>query len=161
MAVVTVHSDFGAQENCFKFLPFYFSGSDGIGLHDLGFTNVEFTPSLSWSLLFPKTLPPTPHLGTFLHSKKWHIVPIVQQTLGIYVGLVPEHPPANTKILRCLSPFCEMVYCNGTSIFASKDMKGGLFLSFILFDSQHHSPPLISFPSIFHLIGTLMFPNTF
>ena len=46
MAVVTVHSDFGAQENCFKFLPFYLSGSDGIRLCDLGFTNVEFSPSI-------------------------------------------------------------------------------------------------------------------
>ena len=46
MAAVTVHSDFGAQENeichCFHFLPFYLPGRDKIGCHDLGLINSEF-----------------------------------------------------------------------------------------------------------------------
>ena len=49
MAVVTVHSDFGAQENkirhCFYFFPFYLPWSGGIGCHDLSFLNVEFQAS--------------------------------------------------------------------------------------------------------------------
>ena len=43
---VTVHSDFGAQENkichCFHFLTFYLPWSDGTRSHDLHFLNVEF-----------------------------------------------------------------------------------------------------------------------
>ena len=49
MAVVTVHSDFGAQENkirhCFYFFPFYLPWSGGIVCHDLSFLNVEFQAS--------------------------------------------------------------------------------------------------------------------
>ena len=50
MAVVTVHSDFGAQENkirhCFHFSPIYLPWSDGTGHHDLSLFNVEFQVSL-------------------------------------------------------------------------------------------------------------------
>ena len=46
MAAITVHSDFGAQENkvchCFHFFPFYLPWSDGTRCHDLSFLNVEF-----------------------------------------------------------------------------------------------------------------------
>ena len=49
MAAVTIHSDFGAQENkichCFHFFPFYLPRSDGIGCHDLSFLSVEFQAS--------------------------------------------------------------------------------------------------------------------
>ena len=45
MAAVTVHSDFGTQENkvclCFHFFPIYLPWSDGTGCHDLSFLNVE------------------------------------------------------------------------------------------------------------------------
>ena len=41
MAAVTVHHDFGTQENkichCFYFFPFYLPWSDGTGCHDLSF----------------------------------------------------------------------------------------------------------------------------
>ena len=54
MAAVTLHSDFGAQENkvchCFHFSPIYFSWSDGTGCHDLSFWNAEF--SASFFILF-------------------------------------------------------------------------------------------------------------
>ena len=47
MAVVTICSDFGAQENkvshCFRCFPIYLPWSDGTGCHDLLFLNVEFT----------------------------------------------------------------------------------------------------------------------
>ena len=50
MAVVTVRSDFGAQENkichCFHFSPVYLPWSDGTGYHDLSLFNVEFQVSL-------------------------------------------------------------------------------------------------------------------
>jgi len=46
MAAVTVHSNFGAQENkichCFHFFPFYLSRSDGTRCHDVSFLKVEF-----------------------------------------------------------------------------------------------------------------------
>ena len=46
MAAVTVHSDFGVQENkichCFHFFPIYLPWSDGNGCHDLSFLNLEF-----------------------------------------------------------------------------------------------------------------------
>ena len=46
MAVVTVCSDFGAQENkiyhCFHFFHIYSALSDGTRCHDLHFLNVEF-----------------------------------------------------------------------------------------------------------------------
>ena len=46
MAVVTIHSDFGAQENkiChfFHFFPIYLPWDDGTRCHDLPFLNVEF-----------------------------------------------------------------------------------------------------------------------
>ena len=45
MTAVTVHSDFGAQENksclCFHCFPIYFPWSDGTRCHDLSFLNVE------------------------------------------------------------------------------------------------------------------------
>ena len=46
MTVVTICSDFGAQENkvCHfsHFFPIYLPGSDGTRCHDLSFLNVEF-----------------------------------------------------------------------------------------------------------------------
>ena len=54
-AAVTVHSEFGAQENkichCFHFPPFYLPWSDGTGCQDLCFLNVEFQASF-FTLLF-------------------------------------------------------------------------------------------------------------
>ena len=48
-AVVTFHSDFGAQENkvcrCFHFSPIYLSWSDGTRCHDFSSLNVEFEAS--------------------------------------------------------------------------------------------------------------------
>ena len=54
MAVVTIHCDFGAQENqiChyFHFFPIYLPWTDGTGCHDLNFYfNVEFQASFSLS----------------------------------------------------------------------------------------------------------------
>ena len=44
-SAVTIHSDFGVQENevchCFHCFPIYFPRSDGTGCHDLHFLNVE------------------------------------------------------------------------------------------------------------------------
>ena len=49
MTVVTICSDFGAQENkicrCFDCFPIYLPWSDGTGCHDLSFLNVEFYAS--------------------------------------------------------------------------------------------------------------------
>ena len=46
VAEVTIHSDFGAQENkichCFHFSPFYLQRSDRTRCHDLSFLNVVF-----------------------------------------------------------------------------------------------------------------------
>ena len=46
MSAITVHSDFGAQENevchCFHCFPFYLPWSDGTRCHDLSFVNVDF-----------------------------------------------------------------------------------------------------------------------
>ena len=45
MTIVTIHSDFGAQENSlllFPSFPIYLPLSDGTGCHDLCFVNVEF-----------------------------------------------------------------------------------------------------------------------
>ena len=56
MATVTVHDDFGAQENkichCFHFLPFCLPGNDGTGCHDLSFLNVEIQVSFFTLLLY-------------------------------------------------------------------------------------------------------------
>ena len=53
MSAVTIHSDFGAQENkvCHYFHCFliYLPWSDGIGCHDLQFLNVSFKPAFSLS----------------------------------------------------------------------------------------------------------------
>ena len=53
MAVVTICSDFGTQENkvchCFYCLPFYLPWSDGARCHDLCFLNAEFKPASSLS----------------------------------------------------------------------------------------------------------------
>ena len=55
MAAVTIHSDFGAQENkicdCFHFFTFSLPWSDGMGCHDLGFFNAEFKARF-FTLLF-------------------------------------------------------------------------------------------------------------
>ena len=51
--LVTVNSDFGAQENkvsyCFHCFPIYLPWSDGTRCHDLSFLNVEFKASSSLS----------------------------------------------------------------------------------------------------------------
>ena len=56
MAVVTVCSDFGAQENkiChfFHFFPFYLPWSNGTWCHDLSFLNAEFQVSCFTLLSF-------------------------------------------------------------------------------------------------------------
>ena len=53
MATVTIHSDFGIQENkichCFHCFPIYLPWSNGTGYHDLCFLNVEFKPAFSLS----------------------------------------------------------------------------------------------------------------
>ena len=53
MFAVTIHSDFGAQENkvchCFHCFPIYLLWSDGTGCHDLSLLNVEFKPTFSFS----------------------------------------------------------------------------------------------------------------
>ena len=53
MIAVTVHSDFGAQENeiyhCFHFFPFYLPWSDGTGCHSLSFLMLSFKPAFSLS----------------------------------------------------------------------------------------------------------------
>ena len=53
MAVVTIHSDFGNQENklfhCFHFFPICWPWSDGTGCRDFHFLNVEFKPAFSLS----------------------------------------------------------------------------------------------------------------
>ena len=50
MTAVTVHGDFGAQENeichCFYFFPIYLPWSDGTGCQDISFFNVDFQVSL-------------------------------------------------------------------------------------------------------------------
>ena len=51
MASVSVHSDFGAQENkvchCFPFFPTYLPWSDGTRCHDLVFWMLSFKPAFS------------------------------------------------------------------------------------------------------------------
>ena len=53
MATVTIHSDFGAQENkvChyFHFFPFYLPWSDGSRCHDLSFWMLSFKSAFSLS----------------------------------------------------------------------------------------------------------------
>ena len=55
MAAVTIHCDFGGQENkvchCFHFSTLHLPWSDGIGYRDISFLNVEFLPSF-FTLLF-------------------------------------------------------------------------------------------------------------
>ena len=57
LAGVTIHSDFGAQEDkichCFCPFPIYLPRSDGTGCHDLRFLNVEFKPAFSLSSFHP------------------------------------------------------------------------------------------------------------
>ena len=59
MAAVTVHSNFGAQENkichCFHFFPFYLSQSDGTRCHDLSFLKAEFLSQFFCSPLSPSS----------------------------------------------------------------------------------------------------------
>jgi len=53
MAMVTICSDFGAQENkslCFHCFPIYLLWSDRTRCHDFSFLNVEFKPGFSLSL---------------------------------------------------------------------------------------------------------------
>jgi len=53
MAAVTIHSDFGAQEeeicHCFCIFPFYLPLSDGTRCHAFNFFNLSFKPAFSFS----------------------------------------------------------------------------------------------------------------
>ena len=53
MAVVTICSDFGTQENkvchCFHCFPIYLPWNDGTGCHDLSFLNLNFKSAFSLS----------------------------------------------------------------------------------------------------------------
>ena len=91
MAVVTICSDFGAQENkichCFHFFPIYLPWSDGTGCYDL-FWMLSFKPALSLSsftlikrsFLFCGMLPnlvirfPRVYLATFCCFFFFHLV---------------------------------------------------------------------------------------
>ena len=70
VAEVTVHSDFGAQENkvchSFHFSPIYLPWSDGTRCHDLSFLNVVFQASFV-TLLFHLPQEALQFLFTFYH----------------------------------------------------------------------------------------------
>ena len=69
MAAVTVHSNFGAQENevchCFHCFPIYLTWSDRTGCHDLSFWMLSFKPVFSFSFfIFIKRLFSSSSLST-------------------------------------------------------------------------------------------------
>ena len=57
MAAITIHGDFGVQENkiclCFHFFPFYLPWNDGTRYHDPGVLNIEFKLAFSIFLFYP------------------------------------------------------------------------------------------------------------
>ena len=79
MATITIHSDFGAQENkichCFYFFPFSLSWSDRIRCHDLSFLNAEFQASFFHSSLSPSSR------GCLVPL---HFIPLEDIIIGIY-----------------------------------------------------------------------------
>ena len=72
MAAVTIHSDFGAEENkichCFHFCPIYLQWTDGTACHDFRFP-VKIVEWIATSL----ELPPPPQNQWFL-SKSWAVL---------------------------------------------------------------------------------------
>ena len=73
MAAVTIHSDFGVQENkichCFHFFHFYLPWSDGTGYHDLSFfLNVSSFFTLLFTLI--KRLSNSPSLSAISDFKQ-------------------------------------------------------------------------------------------
>ena len=84
MAVVTVHSDFGAQENkiwnYFHFFLFYLPWNAGTRCHGLSSLNVEFQASI-FTLLFH------PHQEAFYSSSLSAI-----RVVFLYIFLPPPYP---------------------------------------------------------------------
>ena len=71
VAAITIHSDFGAQENkichCFHFFPICLPLSDWTGCHDLIFLMMSFKPAFSLSFL---------SFGKIPWRRKWQPTPI-------------------------------------------------------------------------------------
>ena len=70
MTAVTIHNDFGAQENkicrCFDCFPIYLPWSDGIKCRDLSFSNIEFQANFFTLFFHPQEA--LWFLFTFCHS---------------------------------------------------------------------------------------------
>ena len=99
MAVVTVCSDFGAQENkiChfFHFSPFYLPWSNGTWCHDLSFLNAEFQASFFILLFYP--------LGNGGSSVPLHFLPLEWYHVHVW-GCWYCFPPSPLHLPTSLPP---------------------------------------------------------
>ena len=95
MAAVTIHSDFGAQENkichCFHFFYFYLPWSDGTRCHDLSFLNTEFQASF-FTLLFD------PHQEVLCTSS----LAAIRVILSVYLRLVLIPACDSSSLALCM-----------------------------------------------------------
>ena len=75
MAAVTVHNDFGDQNqkicHCFHFFPLHFAWSDWTRCHDLSFFKVEFQSSFYTLLFYPNIV----HGVLRARIQKWFAIP--------------------------------------------------------------------------------------
>ena len=151
MASVTIHSDFGAQENkichCFQFFLVYLPWSDGARCHDLSFLNVDFQASsfcslfsFSSSTLFPN--PTSSQILTQCHFLIKHFL-IFQITLAYqdlhHVSMGHSH--LSISLLTSCYPFSP-IYWPPTSYYSwntgsnslicvENEWDHSLFLSFL------------------------------
>ena len=95
MAAVTVHSDFGAQENkiChrFHFFPIYLPWSDGTGCHGLSFWMLSFKPAFSLSPSSGGSLVPLLFLPL-----KWYLLRYIQ---NLYLDILTSE----SELLKLVS----------------------------------------------------------
>ena len=103
MAVVTICSDFGAQENkvchCFHCFPIYLPWSDGTGCHDLRFLNVEFF--LIFTLFYFTILYWFCHTSTWIrHGCTWVPNPEPSSHPIPSLWVVPVHQPQASCIMH-------------------------------------------------------------
>ena len=133
MAAVTIHSDFGVQENkvghCFHSFPIYLTGSDELDAMNLVFSTLRFKPAFSLpSFSFIKRLFCYSSLSAIQFSSVAESCPVFCDPMDCSMPGLPLHHQLPEFALTC-------VHQDGDAIHPSHPLSSASPPAFIL--SQH------------------------
>ena len=117
MAAVTIHSDFGAQENkvfhCFHCFPIYLPWSDGTRCHDLCFLSIEYLPTNKNKWEKKKKTTPVFSLSCFTFIRMLFsssLLSAIRVVSSAYLRLLIFFPPVLTPACAPSNPAFRMMY---------------------------------------------------